>query len=256
MCANCEAYKIFRMRIFHCNVAAVFTLLPLQMVAGCHETARQPAGTTSPVAVTANPQTDSHSGSGWWFKNDHSPPIVDSAQDIERLPALTTWVSARGLSDADIPALARLGHLRDIGFTSGWKDEKAKIKDAGLAVIAQLPLPDLDILDIGFCENITDAGLIHLAEMQTVTQLLLLGNPQITDAGLREVVKMKKLVYLDLRKCTGITDSGLQVLAGKSDLQEILIGECTGITTDGVARLKAALPNATILKDDNDLALK
>ena len=146
--------------------------------------------------------------------------------------------------------MARLRHLEWIDFYGGWGVEKAKITDEGLAKLSRLDLPELDNLAIGYCGNITDAGLAYVGQMHTVSTLILTGNPQITDAGLKKLVSMQKLTYLDLRGCSGITDSGLQILADKTDWQCIMLTTSPNVTSVGIARLQAALPNTRVIKVD------
>jgi hypothetical protein len=178
------------------------------------------------------------------------PPSVETKSDIDRLPVSQQSVCARTLPDSDIPSLERLRSLDDLDFFTGCAVEEAKITDNGLARLAKLDLPQLHTLALGYCQNITDAGLAYVGQMQTITQLILTGSPQITDAGLPKLLAMRNLAYLDLRGCPGITDHGLQVLAAKTNWQEILLGGCPNVTANGVARLQAALPNAKVQKDD------
>src|SRR4051812_11244740 len=91
------------------------------------------------------------SGCGDW------PPIVDNKADNQRLARSTASVRARGLSDSDIPALARLRQLRTLDFSGGQAVKRAKITDRGLAELATLDLPHLETLTLGYCDQITDA---------------------------------------------------------------------------------------------------
>ena len=180
------------------------------------------------------------------------PPIVDTKRDIERLPVSETSVRARGLADIDIPSLAHLRQLRTLDFSGGNAVESARITDSGLARLSKLNLPHLETLTLGYCANITDAGLAHVGQMHTVSWLSLMACPQITDAGLSHLLTMRSLTALDLRGCPGITDSGLQHLAVKTNWQTILLGGCSNVTVDGVARLQVALPNSKVEKDEKE----
>ena len=111
------------------------------------------------------------SGCGKW------PPSVETRDDIRRLPASEPSICARGLADQDIPALARFRNLRFLDFSGGNAVKEAKITDAGLAELAKLDLPHLETLQLGWCNNITDAGLIHVGQMQTITGLGLVVRP-------------------------------------------------------------------------------
>jgi len=178
------------------------------------------------------------------------PPIVDSKSQIDRLDVNTVSVRARGLPDADIPALARLRQLKNLDFAGGMAVEDAAITDAGIEALAKLDLPELDCLNLGFNTRITNASLVHVATMDTLSMLLLPACPKITDEGLAPLLGMKRLVYLDLRGCQGITDKGLKSLAAKTGLHDLHLGGCRKLTDDGIAELQAKLPNLRIKKDD------
>ena len=135
-------------------------------------------------------------GCGKW------PPVVDSKRDIERLSPSTPSIRARALPDADIPALARLQQLRILDFSGGQAVTNASITDRGLAQLAALKLPQLETLTFGYSTNITDAGLVSIARMQSVKWLSLMVCQGITDAGLPLLLSMTNLTALDLRGCT------------------------------------------------------
>jgi hypothetical protein len=178
------------------------------------------------------------------------PPVVDTASDVRHLPASEKSIRARGLADSDIPSIARLRELNYIDFSSGMAVEKAKITDEGLEQLANLDLPHLDTLDLGWCNNITDAGVAHVCRIQTITMLLLTACANITDGAMTQLANTKNLTYLDLRGCPGITDRGIQELATKGNLEHIELGGAPNVTAQGVAKLQAALPNTRINKDD------
>lgn len=180
------------------------------------------------------------------------PPVVDTRQDIQRLPASEPSVRARRLADDDIPSLARLRQLRTLDFGGGWARYKAKITDEGLRRLAALDLPYLESLDLGWCDRITDAGLAHLADMGSLKWLHLSACLQITDAGLPPLLSMKNLEALDLRGCPGITDAGLEILGRKTDWKNLAFGGCPNVTPEAVAKLQRALPAARVEKDDQE----
>jgi hypothetical protein len=154
------------------------------------------------------------------------PPIVESKKDVLALSPSTVSMRARGLHDEDIPALSHLPLLEDLDFGEGWKALAAPITDKGLANLAALELRRLDYLMLGYCTNITDQGLPHIAQMRSVTWLSLEVCPRITDAGLASILTMTNLTGLDLRGCVGITDAGLEHLAAKTNWQAIWFGGC------------------------------
>lgn len=185
-------------------------------------------------------------GCGRW------PPIVESKRDITRLSSTEPSVRARGLHDSDIAALAHLRQLRLLDFHGGHAVKTAPITDEGLAQLAEVDLPKLEILTFGYCTNITDTGLAHIGGMHTVTWLSFMACPQVTDKGLPHLLTMERVTGLDLRGCSGITDRGLEILSTKTNWQTILLGGCPNISAEGVARLQAALPKARVTKDEKE----
>lgn len=180
------------------------------------------------------------------------PPAPGSAFAIGRLPASTTIIGARGLSDNDIPSLGRLHQLREVHFSIGQKLERADITDQGLERLAGLKGLPLEILDLGYCGNITDAGMVHVAKMNSLTWLSLRACPQITDAALPPLLSMPNLTGLDLRGCPGITDKGLELLAQKPGWRTIMLGGCPNVPQQAVDKLQGALPTADVRKDEQE----
>lgn len=210
----------------------------------------------------------------------HWPPVVKSAKDVSRLRESEASVRARSLTDSDITSLARLQNLRYLDFGGGWAVEDAAITDTGLRELSKLDLPLLEHLDLGHCFSITDSGVAHISTMHSLTlinlffcdrltdasllslsqmprlkDLGLMGCDGITDVGLLALVKQESLRWLDLRGCSGITDRGLEHLASKKNWGFILFGGCANVSPEAVARLQAAIPSATIRKDEHEWAL-
>ena len=180
------------------------------------------------------------------------PPIVEFKRDIVALPTSTVSVRVRGLHDSDILALSHLPLLKHLDFAGGWKAAAASITDEGLAHLASLDLQRLDSLLLGYCTNITDAGLPQIAKMHSLTWLSLEVCPHITDAGLASLLTMNNLTGLDLRGCIGITDAGLERLAAKTNWETIMLGGCPNVTANAVSKLQRALPKAKIAKDERE----
>jgi len=174
------------------------------------------------------------------------PPIVQQSTDVERLTDATRSLWARRLPDSAIPSLARLHDLDDLDFTAGCAVEDALITDDGLAKLSTLKLPKLTTVSLGSCDNITDAGVAHLAKMNTVTTVILRADPHITDEGLSHLTKMQNVTYLDLMGCPGLTDRGIERLAAKTNWTNINLSGCPHVTEASVARLRTKLPKAKI----------
>jgi hypothetical protein len=180
---------------------------------------------------------------------DSEPPTPRSIADIEQLPIAQKFIGVRFLPEDEIPALSRLRNLEDLDFGEGC-DAHAALTDRGLASVARLDLPNLHMLNLFCCANITNAGLIYVASLDTVRELVLGGCFQVTDDGLPNLLGMRHLTYLDLRGDPGITDRGLQMLTKMKHLKWIILRGCPNVTDAGIAALKRALPDLKIDKND------
>ncbi len=92
--------------------------------------------------------------------------------------------------------------------------------DADIALIAHL-CKQLQTLNLRGCDNITDAGLLHIAELQQLQTLNLGGCDKITDAGLQHLATLQQLQELNLYNCPQITDAGLQHIGSLQQLQKL-----------------------------------
>jgi hypothetical protein len=182
----------------------------------------------------------------------YHPPAVDSRTEVLRLDQAHVALRVRGLPDEDIPSLASRKDLRMLFFSDGHAVMEAKITDRGLRELARLRLPDLHLLDLGHCDQITDSGFVDVSRISTVTRLALEACPGVTDEGLRNLQGMKNLQQLDLRGCPRITDRGLRHLAALKNLQWVQLGGCPKVSPAGVKRLQALLPKAKVEKDEKE----
>ena len=180
----------------------------------------------------------------------YHPPSFDSQEDLRRISRSHTNIRVRGLADEDIPALAERPDTTMLFFSDGWGIEDAKITDKGLLYLSRVPLKQLNTLDLGYCQGITNAGLRHLKPMDSVTLLSLRACQGISDAGLPELRGMKSLRQLDLRGCKGISDRGLEFIAGMPLLTWVVLGGCPNVSDAAVRRLQRQLPKAEVEKDD------
>ena len=183
-------------------------------------------------------------GCGKW------PPVTDSAKDVLRLPESTVNIRARALHDADYESLRHLQQLEYLDLYGGWKVVDAGFSDRGLATLASLNLPRLDTVFFGYCTNVTDASLVHILKMKTVTFLGFVACSGITDTGLRSLAGMESLRELDLRGCPNVTDKGLEYLVAHTNWQRIEFGGCARVTPEAVEALRRKFPSAHIKKDD------
>lgn len=82
--------------------------------------------------------------------------------------------------------------------------------------------------------------LRHLAELTTLERLELSGGggtDAVTDAGMVHLAELKSLRYLDLSHNRALTDEGLAQLAGLTGLEELVL-KATHVTDSGLAYLR------------------
>jgi len=180
------------------------------------------------------------------------PDIVNTKGDVESLPEEVTSVRARGLSDEGIVSLKRLRNLRVIFFDAGRAALDAKITDRGLENLASIQLPNLKVLMLGYCYNITNNGLRYVARLKTLENLSLMACVGIDDNGLQYLVELSSLQRLDLRGCSNITDRGIMILSKMKNLKELLLGGCKRVSTEGFKRLQTLMPNCMVKKDEKE----
>jgi ankyrin repeat protein len=102
--------------------------------------------------------------------------------------------------------------------------------DAAIALMRDERIPALDAH-----EQMTDAILDRIADLDHVTTLKLDGSKQLTDAGLRHLVRMPQLRELEVGG-TAISDAGLEVLRSLPELRRFSAWR-TRVTDRGAARL-------------------
>ncbi len=114
------------------------------------------------------------------------------------------------------------------------------------AILADLGALRADCKGLGIDEDVTDAGLAHLAAMSNLQLVEIVPAYNITDVGLSHLAKVKTLQVLRLSDSDKITDKGLEHLAKLVKLRRLYLLDCSRITATGVKKLQAALPKCRI----------
>lgn len=125
------------------------------------------------------------------------------------------------------------------------------ISDRGLKYIAEMP--ELEELNLRSCDNISDRGIGHLSgsETGTASKLKLLDVSfcdKISDVALRYMSEgITQLISLSLSACP-ISDSGLQFIAKTLlKLETLNIGQCKQVTDQGVLAITNSLKQLTAI---------
>lgn len=112
----------------------------------------------------------------------------------------------------------------DLHFLSNFKNiYDLDISFSPLADLSPLVGMNIQILEINYCENITD--LSPLSDMRSLKELHISGCPRITDLS---PLKSTNLTTLFMNKCPRITD--LSPLASINTLEELVINDNRQIT--------------------------
>ncbi len=157
--------------------------------------------------------------SGWITALDRPSDIV--RLDTDRL----------AVTEADLIALGRLTNLTRLADKKG-----PSITDTGLKTLRDLGgLRHLSL----FWSKITDAGLVHLANHRSLTQLDLRESKRLTGVGFAALTSLPGLRNLDCAGCSQMTDEGLASLSRLRTLHKLNLSRCPQITHRGLAHLRA-----------------
>ncbi len=156
-----------------------------------------------------------------------APNSMDFLKELKSLE----WLNApRFVTDADIAAITQVPSLKGLYF------KKNDLTNAGLAQLVSLAsLEELELGTLGAgSRRITDAGLVHLANLPSLRYLMLWGN--FTDAGLIHLEKVSSLRILNLSGLP-ITNVGMIHLSKLTWLENLGLWN-TKVTDGGLSYLK------------------
>src|SRR6185436_4842937 len=116
--------------------------------------------------------------------------------------------------------------------TSGFADEPAEGQAAAIAALRKLGA-DVSSESVSLRNSeVTDADLIHLKGMTSVTKVALMNCKKVTDAGLMHLKGLKKVETLYL-PYTSVGDAGLEHLKGMTSLTNLYLSG-TKVGDDGL----------------------
>jgi len=142
-------------------------------------------------------------------------------KQLKTLERLELPQDQKGITDAGLAHIGELPNLRSLQVSrihfNDPKTNKEYYTDAGLAELAKCRLlGDLSLGSIG----ITDAGMDHVAKLTNLKSLNLFGCDNVTDAGLVKLRGLKSLTSLHITDAE-ITIAGLNGLNALSRLERI-----------------------------------
>lgn len=127
------------------------------------------------------------------------------------------------------------------------------VSDIGVKVLAS-KCPNLAVLDVATCSNVTDDFLSFLATdvkdstAKSLTELNLSGCNKITDQGLRYLANScPNLKCLMLAGCGKITDEGVLALSQLASLEELSLRHCDYVSESSLIVLTNSLKSLKVL---------
>ena len=138
-----------------------------------------------------------------------------------------------------------------------WRIEKLilcnmNITDNCLSIIQSSQPMSLHTLNVGMCKEISDNGLLKIAQIPTIQSLDLSHLCKITDLGIKILAnRLYRLRELKITGCIGITDKGIDSLKVCRHLHSLECAQCCEITNNAIENLSETLPklrNVTFVK--------
>jgi F-box/leucine-rich repeat protein 2/20 len=125
---------------------------------------------------------------------------------------------------------------------------KNDITDTGLISIAKT-CSQLEVLDINYCQLITDISLESIAEGCPMLKSLSMEGAPITDAGVKSIAEgCPMLNTLEIGDCRYTGDSGLESISKLTYLRRLNLEGCNDISDEGISYL-----NRLFFLEDLDL---
>lgn len=136
--------------------------------------------------------------------------------------------------------------IRELGLTR--IDSGTLIGDDDLEIISQLD--QITSLNLNGSKRLTDKGLMHLARMPQLRELIMGG--QITDRGLEVLGGLRELRVFQMFWQSNITDEGIANLRSCDHLEEVDLLGCN--TGDGAIAAIAGKPNLRRFKSGQNVS--
>ena len=135
-----------------------------------------------------------------WYIGDILGCLPSTLPNLEKL-VLTYWWS---LSDQElVEILNRSKNIRELDLYC------SNITGVGVEEGVN-SLPNLEVLKLSSCNNLTDGGLKEIVRLSGCTlRVLDVSDTNITGHGFKEGVSLPMLEELNLNRCSELTDSGL-----------------------------------------------
>lgn len=196
---------------------------------------RAPAGATAPTFAPL--RTDLLQAAEQPIEDLPNRLFISSDDLAARLTpeAVGVTLAGEGITDIALAHVARCKKLVDLQITG-----TNMLTDRGLALLSGLPLRRLQL---GYSPRFplrhpefTDAGMKHIAGIQTLEYLYVSGATKITDETVKRFASLPKLRELALTLAESITSAGLEPLAA-TRLERLEISACKSLDDDALKHL-------------------
>ena len=161
------------------------------------------------------------------------PPPVENASDVMNLDPSVTWIRARNLPDDDIYSLSTRKNIEILDFWGGWVTSELRLTDKGLKNLADINLPKLDRLELGYCDHISDKGLYYISQMDQIKSLYFIAFSNFSSTGICYLANMANIQSVCFDTGTAINDEDLKCLS-KMNLELLTIHSNGGVTNKGL----------------------
>jgi hypothetical protein len=111
------------------------------------------------------------------------------------------------------------------------------VRNRDLMIISILPLQTLTLGDNACKPWVTNAGILQIANIKSLTSLNLHDCRNITNTGLMALTSLQNLSSLSLKGCQRLTNTGLDALQRHSTLTSLNLHGCMRIADKGILAL-------------------
>lgn len=157
------------------------------------------------------------------YKKFYPNKLTANNLDFASESVLTLWNVLKHLE-------LKAANIKQINFSKTLIDGKA------LTEIAQISKLQLEELILSYCEQLSNSGMLAIAQYQTELQVLNLSYcSRITDRTLIVVCKsLNNIRSLCLRNCRAITNLGVVEIRKLTNLQELDLSKCELVSSEGI----------------------
>jgi prepilin-type N-terminal cleavage/methylation domain-containing protein len=160
---------------------------------------------SAPTYVNGSPAVGAQQGAGWGYQ---ILPFIEGGN---------AWIGGGATTDDDRQRVA-VGAVFDIekGMATGPNNLAVRVDDLMMVLRTQSGIKTLQLGG----NTMTDKSLESIADLTSLTELVLWWATEITDAGVAHLSRLRRLQLLDI-SLSRVTDEGVRSLAMLPELEEL-----------------------------------